>query len=122
MKWLTRFSIVILSLAVCDACARPPIDLTAEQIQSLALSTTDLSGVYAIDNTYSGVATYQSLIDEGSAQTAEYVKSLESVQIYRRAFEATSSAPGPLVIWNWVLVYQSDLDEKLESLRSFIQS
>ncbi len=108
MKWVTTLAIIALSITFCTACLAPPVDLTLEQIQSLA--STDIPGAYEIDATYTGEITGQSLLDEGSVQTAEYVESVEGVQIYRTAFKATTSAAGPLVIWNWVLVYQDSTD------------
>jgi hypothetical protein len=108
MKWVTGFAIVLL-IAVCTACA-PPLELTDEQIQSLA--TTNVPGAYVIDDTYTGVITFQSLMDEGSTQTAAYVNSVDDLQIYRTAFKASTSAAGPLVIWNWVLVYPNTQDAR----------
>jgi hypothetical protein len=108
MKWFSALAIIVLSFTVCAACAPPPVKLTAEQIQSIALSASDLPTGYLMDDKHSGVVTYQSLIDEGSVQTAEYVKSVEGLQIYRSAFERTRSAAGPLAIWSWVLVYKDE--------------
>jgi hypothetical protein len=110
MKRHASHSIIILALVVCAACAPPPIKLTPEQIKSLALATDDLPGGYLPDSMHTGVITYQSLVDEGSAQTAEYVKSLEDVQIYRSAFERTSRTAGPDVIWSWIFVYKDETD------------
>jgi len=112
MKWFTNLATFVLSIAICTACAAPPVNLTPEQIQSLSLATTSIPGAYEIDDNYSGVITVQSLMDEGSAQTAQYVKSVEGLRVYRTAFKASTSATGPLVIWNWVLVYPDTKDAR----------
>jgi hypothetical protein len=110
MKRVTGFAIIVVLSIVFAACAPPPITLTPEQIQSLSLATTDIPGAYEIDATYTGVITVQSLLDEGSVETADYVKSVEGIRMYRTAFKASTSAAGPLVIWNWVLVYPNTAD------------
>jgi hypothetical protein len=66
----------------------------------------DLPVGYVVDQQHDGLVTYDRLVNEGSVQTAAYMKSVDGLRIYRSAFDRTMETAGPSIIWTWVLVYK----------------